>query len=530
MIKKILLASLLILLAFSAAHPCRVLFHLRSYGLSPEFGYTSAMRDSLRSWGCDVVDTLWDYFEPDSFDIICFLGHSYRSEFPFEDSLIEAMQEFVYNGGILIIVIENWGSPNMDLLWNPVLTHPGWNLGLTVNMDRVFDPPYNMPGWTEGTPRIFNLLYHPITAEIDTLILLWTGSINITPTDRALAWTSPTGYSADNYGDTVIASEPVVIAMSYFGRGIVIIHGDWSFFTRWEYPYYDDMIDPYDNDEFTHNIFNCNLYPEFIIYPPEFTEVPCPGDLDSIQIYIERYGQIYPYLTVLRTDGTDYSYPDLSGWEPGESLQVCIMHVEDGAGFWPFDSICWWYLLSPEADITPPVITSLCGDSVSFSDTVAFIIIDSSGVDWASVSATLGGDSLPYTVSGNTLFTFGFPDTTFSPELCLHVPDLSECGPNITDTCFIIHIESSYIAEAPIPRDFSLAVYPNPFNSLLNIKLPAGDYDIEILDIQGKRVAGFIGNAPLHTVIHWDASEMASGIYFVFEGQAKVVEKVILLR
>ena len=70
-----------------------------------------------------------------------------------------------------------------------------------------------------------------------------------------------------------------------------------------------------------------------------------------------------------------------------------------------------------------------------------------------------------------------------------------------------------------IPENFGLNQnYPNPFNptTMLSFQLPkACDYTLTIFNVQGQKVQTFEGNHEAGMVnIEWDASNMASGIYF----------------
>ena len=70
-----------------------------------------------------------------------------------------------------------------------------------------------------------------------------------------------------------------------------------------------------------------------------------------------------------------------------------------------------------------------------------------------------------------------------------------------------------------IPDNFGLSQnYPNPFNptTTLSFQLPkASDYELTIYNVQGQKVQTFEGSHEAGVVnIEWDASNMASGIYF----------------
>lgn len=88
-----------------------------------------------------------------------------------------------------------------------------------------------------------------------------------------------------------------------------------------------------------------------------------------------------------------------------------------------------------------------------------------------------------------------------------------------------------------LPTDFALSQnYPNPFNpnTAINLDLPvASDYRLSVININGQTVAEFAGHAEAGTVvINWDASGMASGIYFykAEAGTFKATKKMVLLK
>jgi hypothetical protein len=66
---------------------------------------------------------------------------------------------------------------------------------------------------------------------------------------------------------------------------------------------------------------------------------------------------------------------------------------------------------------------------------------------------------------------------------------------------------------SPVP---SYEIYPNPFNSSLNMMLPMGEWDISIFNILGQRIENFnhnsLHNAALRVL---DLSSLASGVYFI---------------
>ena len=87
-----------------------------------------------------------------------------------------------------------------------------------------------------------------------------------------------------------------------------------------------------------------------------------------------------------------------------------------------------------------------------------------------------------------------------------------------------------------IPENFTLHQnYPNPFNPTTNIKfeLPnMANVELNVYNMMGQKIATLIsGNlrAGVHH-IHWNASDIASGIYFYrLEAGSMVVSKKLTL-
>ena len=76
------------------------------------------------------------------------------------------------------------------------------------------------------------------------------------------------------------------------------------------------------------------------------------------------------------------------------------------------------------------------------------------------------------------------------------------------------------VREVILPKEFSLErAYPNPFNPVTTIQygLPVDAVNIIIYDLQGRIAAELVsGMKPAgHYTLKWDASDHASGIYFV---------------
>jgi hypothetical protein len=88
-----------------------------------------------------------------------------------------------------------------------------------------------------------------------------------------------------------------------------------------------------------------------------------------------------------------------------------------------------------------------------------------------------------------------------------------------------------------VPTDFSLRNYPNPFNPTTTIlmNIPSDtevDYTIEVFNVAGQKIDEFSGRGAGQVTVEWDASDVASGIYF-YRGTAagaSATEKMVLLK
>jgi len=74
---------------------------------------------------------------------------------------------------------------------------------------------------------------------------------------------------------------------------------------------------------------------------------------------------------------------------------------------------------------------------------------------------------------------------------------------------------------APLPNKFEmLTAYPNPFNPMTQIRyeIPIeGNIEISIFDLRGQKVETLVNDfiQPGEYSTNWDASNVASGVYFV---------------
>lgn len=88
-----------------------------------------------------------------------------------------------------------------------------------------------------------------------------------------------------------------------------------------------------------------------------------------------------------------------------------------------------------------------------------------------------------------------------------------------------------------LPSEYSLSVYPNPFNAVTTLVievLRAGEYEVLLYDVTGRVAANvFRGKIENRASVSVDASELASGVYFAqLRGAEGVLEvgKVLLIR
>jgi len=118
--------------------------------------------------------------------------------------------------------------------------------------------------------------------------------------------------------------------------------------------------------------------------------------------------------------------------------------------------------------------------------------------------------------------------------------NLSNQGDYIYTTNFTARLMPTSVDDDPyasLPSHLGAGNYPNPFNAqtAINYNLPyAGQVRLEIYDLAGKKVTTLVDgsqNAGQKTV-YWDASSMASGVYFFkldFDG-ASETRKMVLVK
>ena len=89
-----------------------------------------------------------------------------------------------------------------------------------------------------------------------------------------------------------------------------------------------------------------------------------------------------------------------------------------------------------------------------------------------------------------------------------------------------------------LPTEYVLYnIYPNPFNSIINITYGVPKYtnvQIVIFDLTGKQVASLINEfqTPGYHSVDWDADDHPSGVYFVkiVAGRYINTQKLMLIK
>jgi len=88
-----------------------------------------------------------------------------------------------------------------------------------------------------------------------------------------------------------------------------------------------------------------------------------------------------------------------------------------------------------------------------------------------------------------------------------------------------------------VPTTFSMSNYPNPFNPVTTIQMnipgtEETDFTVEVFNVAGQKVATLNGRGVGTVTVDWDASNVASGIYF-YRGTvngASATAKMVLLK
>jgi hypothetical protein len=118
----------------------------------------------------------------------------------------------------------------------------------------------------------------------------------------------------------------------------------------------------------------------------------------------------------------------------------------------------------------------------------------------------------------------------------IHSGDVLNASGNLVSVEAVNYDGSVYDEVVLMPTDFELAQnFPNPFNpsTTFSINLPGQmDYSITIYNLQGQTVGQINGNGIGTVTETWDASGLASGVYFytVKAGENVATKKMMLLK
>jgi hypothetical protein len=173
----------------------------------------------------------------------------------------------------------------------------------------------------------------------------------------------------------------------------------------------------------------------------------------------------------------------------------------------------------------------------------ALVSINHTGVELGA--PTVNGMNLEYRDNGDVMTVLVYQDTeSFAPgtNVLFTVPVLTEGAISFGDISVSDNrgalLDGRTAYDAPIPTEFSVAQnFPNPFNAKtsLSFGLPeAADVSINIYNVAGQLVESMdLGHMNAgHQSIVWDASDVASGIYFykVAAGDNNETMKMTLLK
>jgi len=114
-------------------------------------------------------------------------------------------------------------------------------------------------------------------------------------------------------------------------------------------------------------------------------------------------------------------------------------------------------------------------------------------------------------------------------------PDVEGVG---TDGFFTVTAGGSVSGDANLPSDFALYQnYPNPFNPVTTIRFSVETYhnaSLRVYDNMGRLVATLVDGQlqPGEYEVFWDASNMASGVYFyrLTTDNRQITRKLVLLK
>jgi len=364
--KWIILILILIWASLSLAQcdTCRI-------GIDATMAYESVPADSLfealrERYCCIRLDTvnIWTYDSIffDSLDVYAILNNNWV----YSESLKRRLLNWVYNGGILLLFSETCMGHGATI--SDLIEYPLWDLGLSWHPTTVVDSHDYYYGIEACIYR--NFANHPLIPDIDSIYLNRGGSIDIKQNSKArrLVWGGPTTYAldCDSCGpytppeDWVIwETAPTLVAMSSYGKGVVIYHADYTnfrdYYIGWPFEF------EWFNVELVLSLFNCNVVPNFLIstIPDSIDSIPSNLDTLIVNTIVTNYGAIEPESLQILLDGEIYDMyspfltisdstfsfkiPVEGFYFDGDTLDICIWTICDTAGFWHYDSICWNY-------------------------------------------------------------------------------------------------------------------------------------------------------------------------------------------
>jgi len=485
------------------------------------WNFDSTDYDSLKSYLAilgNTVITLDDSFFIPRCDILIIRCGDTNSTYDFTEDEIRAIQNFVYEGGTLVAIAEH--GLGIMAMYSDELNHAlsdsvGWRTGLRFRPDFAWDPVYG--GY--GTPKIFIFEDHPYSWGIDTIKLGFSPSISTEPPAKPLMFGSSTLFTIDTTDTDTCFTCNEFLGLSHHGIGSIIAIPDYSIWIVKESLSYS-IFDECDNKILARNVFDCSIPPRFRLIPACGEAISCQGvRRDSITVeVINGFDAIEGNSLLMELDGeifdTSSSELELSSltaqlqFPPlmhGDTLTACIDTIRDEADYWEFGPYCWEFYVDQE----PPVVLEYLpcdGCSLTVLGLIEVVLTDSiAGLDKSTAELTVN-DSLTFypgthlewqcdTLVFDPYFAGIWPSSGGSLSLHLEIADtIVLCDPNIGVFDWTIHLPPAEISETPIPGDFELRTYPNPFNSSVAISLSVipgliRNPEIEIFDVNGRRVS-----------------------------------------
>ncbi len=278
----------------------------------------------------------------------------------------------------------------------------------------------------------------------------------------------------------------------------------------------------------------------------EFRIIP-RRNIDPTSPIIEVNGVAYTYDDGITVSGDTISFaiPELFLYH-GNTVVCELVSLRDeyGCPLRESDTTFAWFTL----DFFPPVVLPLApsaGDTITDSTlsdtafTIDFLISDGpAGVNRDSVSILVEFDdssrlfpiTSPYLrFAEDTLklrFALAFPALPADVEsirvTISALQDLaSACGPNIAEpfSLLLYYSSTTGISQVSLPEEFSLRIFPNPFNRSVKFLVESphqARYMLSIYDICGHRLfKGSIEfNSPGRRDLIWQPSGLTSGLYY----------------